>query len=156
VVAVAAAMAAVGAYAYWTANGTGMGTASVGTDDGVTIDPITFSGDLYPGHDVTVTFTVKNDSSNAAVNVHKVVQDGPVTGLPAGCLPADFSFADVTLGGVDGLQLTENDGLAGGTDEHTDNTGTLAMANTAVNQDACKNAQPVLHLKIDNTGIGGS
>ncbi len=141
-VSAAAVIAALGAYAYWTASGTGSGTASVGTDDGVSISNVSFGGaSLYPGEDVTVTFDVVNDSADAPVKVDKVVQDGAVTGLPTGCSAADFSFDDVTI----------NHEFAAS--ESQSYSGTLSMANTTVNQDACKNASPVLHLKTDNSAI---
>jgi hypothetical protein len=142
VVAVVAGMAAFGAYAYWTASGTGAGTATVGTDSGVTIAVTNTGAALYPGGSATITFHVQNDSTSSAVTVGKVVQDGPVTGLPVGCSAADFSFADVTL--------NESVAASGNGANHT---GTLSMANTASNQDACKNASPVLHLKTDNSGL---
>ena len=142
VVAVVAGMAAFGAYAYWTASGTGAGTATVGTDSGVTIVVTNTGAALYPGGSATITFHVQNDSSSSAVTVGKVVQDGPVTGLPVGCSAADFSFGDVTL--------NESVAASGNGANHT---GTLSMANTASNQDACKNASPVLHLQTDNSGL---
>jgi hypothetical protein len=140
--AVVAALAAVGAYAYWTASGTGSGTATVGTDSGVTIVVTDTGAALYPGGSATVTFHVQNNSTSSAVMVGKVVQDGPVTGLPGGCSAADFSFGDVTL--------NESVAASGNGANHT---GTLSMANTASNQDACKSTSPVLHLKTDNSGL---
>ena len=141
VAAVVAALAAFGAYAYWTASGTGTGTASVGTDSGVTIVVTDTGAALYPGGSATVTFHVHNNSSSA-VMVGKVVQDGPVTGLPGGCSAGDFSFGDVTL----------NESVPGSGDG-ADHTGTLSMANTGSNQDACKNSSPVLHLITDNSSL---
>lgn len=140
--AVVAGMAAFGAYAYWTASGTGQGTASVGTDNGVTIVVTNMGAALYPGGSATVTFHVQNDSTSASVMVGKVVQDGAVTGLPGSCPAADFSFGDVTL--------NESVAASGNGPNHT---GTLSMANTASNQDTCKNQSPVLHLKTDNSGL---
>jgi hypothetical protein len=35
----------------------------------------------------------------------------------------------------------------------TSSTGTLSMDDTSANQDACKSASPVLHLKVDNSGL---
>jgi hypothetical protein len=143
-----AVVAAVGAYAYWTASGTGSGTASVGTDAGVTINNFGFSGALYPGHSVTVTFDIVNNSANTKAKVGKVVADtsggntNGISGLPVGCSAADFHFADVTVNTEIGESATDS-GV----------TGTLSMDDTAVNQDACKNAAPVLHLKTDNSGI---
>lgn len=142
ILAIVAAMAAFGAYAYWTASGTGSGTATIGTDSGVTIVVTDTGSALYPGGSATITFHVHNDSTTASVEVGKVVQDGPVTGLPGGCAAGDFSFGDVTL----------NESVAASSDG-ADHTGTLAMANTASNQDACKNQSPVLHLITDNSGL---
>jgi hypothetical protein len=142
VVTVVAGMAAFGAYAYWTASGTGAGTASVGTDNGVNIVVTDTGAALYPGGSATITFHVQNNSGSSSVMVGKVVQDGPVTGLPVGCSAADFSFADVTL----------NESVAA-SGNGADHTGTLSMANSASNQDACKNASPVLHLQTDNSGL---
>lgn len=135
------------AIAYWTTSGTGSGTATVGTDTAVTITPITFSGKLYPGGSATVSFTVNNTSASAPVKIDKVIADtsggntNGISGLPAGCLAADFHFAPVTVN----AEIAPS-GTQGG-------TGTLSMDDTAVNQDNCKNASPVLHLKVDDSGI---
>jgi hypothetical protein len=135
-----------GAFAYWTAQGTGSGTASVGTDSGVSISPVSFTGTLYPGGSVPVSFTVNNLSANATAKVDKVVADtsagtNGITGLPAGCNASDFHFADVSVN----YEIEKSGSKAG--------SGTLTMDNTSVNQDACKLASPVLHLKVDNSGI---
>ena len=135
------------AVAFWTASGTGSGTASVGTDAGVSITHVSFTGTLYPGASVAVSFTVNNLSANTPAKVDKVVTDTSfgggtgITGLTGGCLPADFTFADVSVN----PEIPISGSQAG--------SGSLAMANTAVNQDACKTQSPVLHLKVDNSGI---
>jgi hypothetical protein len=140
VVTVIAGMAAFGAYAYWTANGTGQGTAHVGADSGVTIVVTDTGDDLYPGGSSDVTFHIQNDSATTSVRVVRVEQDGPVTGLPVGCSAADFTFADVVL----------NEDVPAASDG-VDHTGTLAMDDSSANQDACKNANPVLHLRTNNS-----
>jgi hypothetical protein len=129
------------AVAYFTSSGTGSGTASVGTVADVTISPVTIATTLYPGGSSSVNFTI-NNSSDTAVKVGKVVADSPaITGLPDGCLAADFTFADVTV----------NDTVpAHGT---LDGSGTLKMTNSNISQDACQGQSPVLHLKVDNSGI---
>jgi hypothetical protein len=146
-VAAIAALAVAGiAVAYFTASGTGSGTATVGTSSGVTIDNVTIDSTLYPGGSSTVRFTVSNPSADTAVKVNKVVADtstytNGISGLPRGCDPADFSFGDVSVSAsID----------ASGS---TDSSGTLRFANTSANQDACQGASPVLHLKVDNSGI---
>lgn len=146
VVAIAAIAVAGIAVAYFTASGTGSGTATVGADAGVTITGVTIDDTLYPGSSSVVRFTVENGSSDTAVKVDKVVADtsegtNGISGLPDGCDAADFTFSDVTV----------NASIAA--DGSTDATGRLEFANTASNQDACQGAQPVLHLKVDNSGI---
>jgi len=138
---------ATAAFAYWTASGTGSGTASVGTDSGVAIQNVAFSGSLYPGGAVTVTFDIHNGSANAPVKVGNVVADEGagthgITGLTGGCLATDFTFDPVTV----------NAEIAAGATQ-TSVTGTLHMADTGINQDACKTETPVLHLTTDNSGI---
>jgi hypothetical protein len=130
------------AFAYWTSTGTGSSAASVAAGSDVSIVITDMGADLYPGGSATVKFHVHNNSTTNSVQIGKVVQDGPVTGLPASCLASDFSFGDVSA----------NQTIAANSDG-ADLTGTLSMANTAANQDACKSQAPVLHLKIDNTGL---
>jgi len=145
-VAAIAALAVAGiAVAYFTASGTGSGTASVGSAAGVTISNVSFDSTLYPGGSTTVRFTINNGSSDTAVSVDKVVADTTygstgVDGLPRDCSAADFTFADVSVGrSID----------ASGS---VDATGTLRFADNG-NQNACQGASPVLHLKVDNSGI---
>lgn len=146
VVALAAIAVAGIAVAYFTASGTGSGTASVGTAAGVTIDSVSFDNTLYPGGSTTVRFTVTNVSADTAVTVDKVVADTRygstgVDGLPSGCEASDFTFGEVTV----------NASIpASGS---TNATGTLSLADSSSNQDACQGAAPVLHLKVDNSGI---
>ena len=121
----------------------------------MTINTFVFSGGpaangtLYPGATVTVAFHVNNASSNTKVKVGQVVIDGSfgggtgITGLPVGCLAADFTY---TNGTAINAEINPSS-FAAVTD------GALTMANTGVNQDLCKSAAPVLHLKIDNTGL---
>lgn len=142
-----AALALAGvAYAYFTASGTGSGTASVGADSGVTISSVSFDSTLYPGGATNVRYTIANSSSNTPAQVGKVVADTSVgtngiTGLPVGCNASDFSFGDVTV---------DTEIPAGGS---YNGSGTLRFADSGVNQDACKGASPVLHLKVDDSGI---
>ncbi|MGH8973284.1 MAG: hypothetical protein ACRD0C_08765 [Acidimicrobiia bacterium] len=158
-------LAASAAFAYWTANGSGSDTASVGTDSGVTVTINDFDGadldtdddTLYPGYSIPVHFTVENNSASSKVSVDRVVQDGPVTFAAVGedCVAAWFTFAPVDLDGpasAENLILNEN-GSAG---DSVDGTGSLALSDLpATNQDSCKTAAPTLKIKVDNTGIGG-
>lgn len=141
---VAAIVVAGAAIAFWTSSGTGQGTATVGTDSGLPISAVTFGNTLYPGGKSPVSFTITNSSANSAITVAQVAADTSfgatgVTGLPGGCSAADFTFPTYTV----------NQSIpAGGTLNVTVPTaGGLAFANTGSNQDACKGASPVLHLK---------
>jgi hypothetical protein len=148
-VAAIAALALAGvAFAYFTASGTGSGTATVGSAAGVSIDSVSFDSTLYPGGSTTVRFTVTNSSSSTAVQVAKVVADTSAgtngissSSLPAGCSASDFTFGDVTV----------NASIPAG--RSVAETGTLRFADSGRNQDACQGAAPVLNLKVDNSGI---
>jgi hypothetical protein len=135
------------AYAYFTSQGSGAGTAAVGTDAGVEVADITFDGTLYPGASVGVAFKVQNNSSDAKAKVGSVIADtaagtNGITGLPQGCSADDFTY---TPGAAINAEIDPSGELSG--------AGTLTMANTAQNQDACKNASPVLNLVVDNQAI---
>lgn len=102
------ALGATAAFAYWTANGTGSGNAAAGTDAGVTITNVAFSGGpdavtpgtLYPGATVNVAFTVNNQSANTSVNVWKVVADqGTRTGSGTVADPYVYQYPN-------GIQIT--------------------------------------------------
>ncbi len=138
-----------GAIAFWTSTGTGSGSATVGTTSSLTITPVTFTGTLYPGGTAATSSIKINNPGASAVQVSNLVLDtaqptagnqqlSGIGGLPAsGCPAADFTFnanmaSPVTV-------------PAGG--NVTVSSGTLSMANTAVNQDACKSASLTIYLK---------
>ena len=141
---VAALVVAGAAIAFWTSSGTGSGTASVGTDSGLPISAVTFGNTLYPGGKSPVSFTITNSSANSAITVAQVAADtsfgtNGITGLPGGCSAADFTFPTFTV--------NQSIPASGTLNLTVPTAGGLALANTAVNQDACKGASPVLHLK---------
>jgi len=113
-----------GAIAYWTASGSGSGNATVGTSSALTVTAVSFGGPLYPGSSTPVTFSVNNPGS-APIHVTSITSGGIST--TGSCLSSDFSFTNGTTLPAD---IPAGGSLAG--------TGTLAMANTALNQDACK------------------
>jgi hypothetical protein len=138
-----------GAIAFWTSTGTGSGTATVGNSSSLTINPVTFTGLLYPGGTAATSSIKINNPGASAVQVSNVVLDtsqptvgnqqlSGIGGLPAsGCPAADFTFSS-GIGAPVSIP-------AGGSVTVT--TGTLAMANTAVNQDACKTLPLTIYLK---------
>jgi hypothetical protein len=146
------------ALAYWTASGTGVGSASVGTDDGVTITGVTFEATMYPAAIVNVAFDVTNGSSNTAVQVDKIVADtstytngveifsAPLATTLKPCKADWFTYSGVTIAQHIAASDTYSAAYGSG--------GTLTMSDsTTDNQDGCKTATIKLHLKTDNSGI---
>jgi hypothetical protein len=135
-VALAAAMGGA-AFAYFTATGSGTGTAKVGTAGKYITVTGTETTPLVPGGaGGTVSFTASNSSTlTQELNKISLVSIAPDSGH-ATCstvLGTDFSMADVTVG-ADGVLAgsASNVGLS--------ETGTLYMLDSGVNQDACQGA----------------
>ena len=122
VIAAVAALASVGAYAYFTASGSGAGTATVGESSGILLSsPLV--GDLYPdGADVPVTVTIENPGSGAQYvdTVSGVVEDN------GACLGAWFEVDDILY----------QDTLAAGASDTADTV--IRMVDSGTNQDACQ------------------
>jgi hypothetical protein len=166
---VVAAVAAIGAYAYFTANGSGSGTATVGTSSAVTLHGST-TGTLYPGTTVSVSFTVDNPSTG-----HQQLGTIYLAGVKA-CTGASSTW-DPTLNSGSGgcsnsgtqqttcesvdpgntsdanssnfymADVTENQDIAGSSNGvAATNGGTLKMNNLSSSQDSCKNASLYLQL----------
>ncbi len=138
------------AIGFWTSTGSGSGSATVGTTSALTVTPVTFSGLLYPGGTAATSSITIGNPGSAPVKVSNLVLDTaqPTTGnqqlsgiggLPAsGCPAADFTFTS----GIPAAGIT----IAAGSSAVV-TTGTLSMANTAVNQDACKGLGLTIYLK---------
>ena len=94
------------------------------------------SAQLYPGGSVPVTLNAANSGTSAVTvaNVQTVVSTSKPT-----CHASDFSMADVA----------QNLSVSAGATAADLNDGTLAMANTALNQNACKGA--TIALALTNT-----
>jgi hypothetical protein len=90
------AVTAVGAYAYWTQGGSGQGSATTGTTNGVTVNQTSTAGNLYPGGSAALSGNFDNPNSGsvyigsvtASVHAFSVQPDGD---KPA-CTEADFSI----------------------------------------------------------------
>ena len=122
-----------GAVAYFTASGSGTGTATVGTSSGLTIHGSSGST-LYPGTTSTISFTVDNPSSGRQQlgTIHLAsVETGASDGTTA-----NFWMADVVSG-----QDVGNGNL-----QSVTATGTLKMNDLNSNQDACENANLTLNF----------
>ena len=153
VVATAMAIALGGgvAYAYFTAAGTGTGQATVGTSgtwdvaqDGLAVGAMTPGGATS-----SVTFSITNagtvDQSYTNLTASVDADGGEVThlGTPVtGCLAVWFTA--VAQAPSPGVGSTIAPGIAA-----SDVVIVTMPANTAVNQDACKNVAPDITLSVD-------
>jgi hypothetical protein len=135
VLGVVAVLAVAGvAIAFWTASGAGSGTGSVASSNGELTLHGVISDQLTPGSTSAVTFTADNagTSSLQVGTVHAVVSTNKV-----GCEVSDFSIADTVenqtiAAGKSGVKLATD--------------GSITMADTAENQNACKGATVTLTL----------
>jgi hypothetical protein len=154
--------AAIGAWAYFTANGSGSGTANVGTSSTLTLHGAAGTT-LYPGTTSSITFSVDNPSSG-----HQQLGTIHLAGVKA-CVGAGSSWngASCSNSGVEATtcesvetgasdtntanfwmaDVAENQDLAGGASGvAATNAGTLKMNDLNSAQDSCKNANLYLQL----------
>jgi hypothetical protein len=136
VAAVAAVIAAVGAYAYFTNAGSGTGSATVGSSSAIAITGST-AGALYPaGPARTVSITLHNTGAGAQyVNTTSLDSiSGTTCDTSLNTVGSAFTFANPVSVAT---TLAADDGAAGGADEVTV-TGSLQMNDTGVSQDDCQ------------------
>jgi hypothetical protein len=140
--AVAIFVIAAGAYAYFSTTGSGTATATVGSSSALVIKG-TVTGNLYPGSSSPVTLTVDNNSSGkqrlGTISLEKITADA-----------GHLSCSVVTTGGNPDFTMAEvvvNKVYAPGTNQAVTPSGSLAMNETGVNQDACQGATLTLTLK---------
>ena len=126
------------AVAFWTASGSGSGTGKVATSNGTLSLSGTISNELSPGSTSPVTFTASNSGSSS-------LQVGTITSVvsideahaEAGCAASDFTINPTV----------ENQTIAAGASNVAlANDGSITMADTEVNQNACKGATVSLEL----------
>jgi hypothetical protein len=123
------------AFAYFSSTGSGSGSATVGSSSGVTLHG-TVSTALYPGTSSTVTFTVDNPSPGServgTIHLVSVTPDG----THSTCVGTDFTMTNVVANQV----------FPTGSGQSVTATGTLAMGDSGVSQDACQGATLTLAL----------
>jgi hypothetical protein len=122
------------AIAFWTTTGAGEGSGKVASSNGTLVLHGSISNELTPGSTSPVTFTVDNGGSSSLQvgTVHAVVSTDKV-----GCEVSDFTIADT----VENQTIApESSGVA------LANNGSIEMADTSENQDACKGAAITLTL----------
>jgi hypothetical protein len=123
------------AIAYWTGTGSGTGSATTGNGSGVEVTQVGTITGLVPGGPAqAVDFTVTNPSANpqfVTAVTYSITSIETSPGVPAvGCSAADFTLVQPTAISAE---------LSAGDTTYSPSGGTLAMKDTATNQDGCKN-----------------
>jgi hypothetical protein len=126
------------AIAYWTTTGSGSGSGAVASSNGSVVLHGTITNELTPGGSSPVSFTADNaNSSSEQVGTVKAVVTIDKTHAEAGCEASDFTIGDTA----------ENQTIpANGSGVALAHAGTISMADTASNQDACQEAKISLAL----------
>jgi hypothetical protein len=145
------------AIAYFTASGSGTGTASVGTSASVTIHGAAAST-LYPGTSSAVTFTADNPSSGnqqigtihlaSAVACSVAFSGGscPSGNEVTGCESVETGSTDTGTANFWMPDVVANQGLAPGNGDSITATGTLKMNDLSADQDACRSVNLLLNF----------
>jgi hypothetical protein len=133
---VVAAIAAFGAYAYWTTTGNGTGSATTGTDHGVTVNQTSPSSGLYPGGSVALSGNFTSNPANSGnVWVTSVSASIDPFSVQANLSEPACTDADFFLSGSAPVGQDITPGAANGSWSGI----SLNMTNAAANQDNCKN-----------------
>jgi hypothetical protein len=124
------------AFAYWTTTGSGTGAATTGASSAVSVAQTGTVTGLVPGGAAqAVNFTITNPKTTpqrvATVTVAIASITNITGGTPAtGCTTADFTLVQPTAINTD---------LAAGATAFVPSGATLAMIDSASNQDGCQN-----------------
>ncbi len=120
------------AYAYWTAGGSGTGTAETGESVPLTVNQVTVLDPMYPGdtaQTISGTFTNTNEGPVYVTSVTASIAS--VTDGDGACSAADYLLGNEVM--TVGAEVPVGTGGAW--------TGaTLQFNNTGANQDGCQNA----------------
>jgi len=149
-----------GALAYFTATGSGTGTATVGANSALTVSG-TVSGSLYPGTSNTVNFTASNPSTGhqrlgtiSLTGVHACTGAGSSwtgsacsnTGTEQTTCESYDTSASSTVDDFSMQNVVSNQDLPSGNNQTVTATGTLTMNNLSSSQNSCQNANLTLTL----------
>jgi hypothetical protein len=123
------------AVAYWTTSGSGNGSGAVAGSNGTLVLHGTINNALTPGSTSSVSFTADNAGSSSLQvgTVHAVVS---IDAAHSGCKASDFTIADTP----------ENQVIPAKGSEALAHNGSISMADSAENQDACQGATISLAL----------
>lgn len=157
-VSVVAVLAVTGAaIAYFSASGSGTGTATVGTSSALTLHGSS-STTLYPGTSSTVTFTADNPSGGkervGTIHLASIVAcDQAFTGTTCASGHEVTTCESVETGTTDGNtanfwmpDVAANQEVSSGNAQSITATGTLTMNDLTGSQDSCKNDNLLLNF----------
>lgn len=141
---------AIGAFAFFTANGNGTGSATVGTSTSWVVTSTAVSGSLTPGGPAsTIQYYVTNPSSGhqglAQVVISVANSDGSPWTSVSGCSASDFIIGTATHGAA----YTDTQ-LAGDFTPGQQQTASVTIQmwnNPTTSQDGCKLATVPLYLQ---------
>jgi hypothetical protein len=147
------------AYAYFSASGSGTGSATVGTSSALTLHG-TSGSTLYPGVTSTVSFTVDNPSpGKQQVGTIHLVSVKACVGASSSwngsacssggteattCETVETGSSDLTTANFWMPDVVSNQDVASGNGQTISATGTLTMNDLSSAQDACKTANLTL------------
>lgn len=142
IAAVLAISVATAAYAYWTAGGSGTGSATAGDTDPLTANQTSTLTPMYPG-DSNQTLSGDFDNPNPGpVYVTSVTAAiDSVTGGAGACDATDFTLSSATM--AIGRQVAAGDGVDSWSGAQ------IRFNNKATNQDGCKGATVNLSYTIN-------
>ena len=134
-------LSAIAAFAYWSAGGTGTGTADTGTTVPLTANQTTVLADMYPGDSPQTISGTFDNTNEGPVYVTSVT--AAITGVAGGdgaCTEADYTLASPEM--LVGAEVAVGAGVGAWTG------ATIQFNNTGLNQDGCKNATVTLTYTI--------
>jgi hypothetical protein len=131
-------------YAYWSAGGTGSGTATTGTSNAITAVQTSTVANLAPGsaaQDLSGNFTNTNSGPVYVTSVTASIASVTKGGLPiTGCDATDYTLGNATM--------TVGASVPAGTTQGAWTGATIAFNNKLTNQDACKGALVTLSYAV--------
>jgi hypothetical protein len=129
------------AYAYWSAGGTGTGTAPTGASTALVVNQTSVLGPMFPGDTAQTLSGTFDNVGSGTVHVTSVTASiASVAGGDGACSAADYTLANATMSAVQEVPVGTSQGAWTG--------ATLHFNNTTANQDGCKNAVVTLSYAV--------
>lgn len=134
---IASVLVATGAYAYWTAGGSGTGTAATGTASAIVAKQTSTVTAMGPGVAAQALSGTFDNETDSAIYVTTVTASiGTVTGGDGACSAADYTIANAVSDVGAEVPMGVDVGVWGVSD-----TPTIAFVSSpTVDQDGCQNA----------------